>query len=272
MSKIDFAFLDSGAGGLPYMTFLKRRFPQYSCVYLADAQNFPYGKKTPQQIKDCAISVTKKIIEHWTPACLIVACNTISVTALDVLREVYAPLQIIGTVPAIKLAAEVTKNGNIGLLATKATINDCYTDNLIKEFATLYKVHKLATSDLVAFVEHKLATATKKQRYAAIAPMVEYFKTLNCDTIILGCTHFTHLVEDFKEVAGQNVQIVDSRCGVACHAVEVLNKNPPQFLQKDCDIEDCSLFVTKCSKQAQKEYKAISKKLNLHFSGVLQEC
>ncbi|MBP5748108.1 MAG: glutamate racemase, partial [Treponema sp.] len=113
---IDFAFLDSGTGGIPYMLELKEKSPESRCIYLGDTLHFPYGEKSSGQILACASSAVKLIVEKWNPRAIVVACNTISVTTLPELRTAFPSLPIVGTVPAIRLAARVTKNKRIGLL------------------------------------------------------------------------------------------------------------------------------------------------------------
>lgn len=267
--SVDFAFLDSGTGGLPYMTFLKDRFPQYKCVYLADTQNFPYGTKSKEAITDCAIKAVERIVKYFCPKVLIIACNTISVAALTTLREHFAPLQIVGTVPAVKLAAALTTNDRIGLLATEATTCNPYTDDLIKQFAQNCKVFKRADGALVAFIEKRLFAleTVKKDRLLAVMPAIEYFRQCQCDTVILGCTHFTHLVKEFKIVAGDNIQIVDSRSGVARHAVMVLKENAQP--QVEDSIEDTSFFVTACNSESYTVYKTMCDRLGILFAGIL---
>ncbi|MBO7638758.1 MAG: aspartate/glutamate racemase family protein, partial [Treponema sp.] len=119
---IDFAFLDSGTGGIPYMLALKNKRPDARCVYLGDTVHFPYGQKTKDEVIESASQSIDLIIKKWNPRSLVIACNTISVTALDELRKRFYPLPIIGTVPAVRLAARVSKNRRIGLLATNATV------------------------------------------------------------------------------------------------------------------------------------------------------
>ena len=132
---VDFAFLDSGTGGIPYMLALKEKVPKASCVYLGDTARFPYGEKSPEQITAAASEAVRLILARWNPKTLIVACNTISVTALDGLRSLFPNLPIVGTVPAIKLAAKVTRNKRVGLLATNATVRHPYSQKLILDFA-----------------------------------------------------------------------------------------------------------------------------------------
>ena len=83
------AFLDSGVGGLPYLRQLKHLSPGTACIYVADTAHFPYGEKTPQQVSASAAETVEKILARFSPGVLVVACNTISVTALDALRRTF---------------------------------------------------------------------------------------------------------------------------------------------------------------------------------------
>ena len=81
--SVDFAFIDSGTGGLPYMKYLKEKCPEASCIYVADAANFPYGEKTSEQVIECAHQFCQKVIKRFDPKVIVIACNTMSVTALE---------------------------------------------------------------------------------------------------------------------------------------------------------------------------------------------
>ena len=164
---VDFAFLDSGTGGIPYMLALKERQPDARCIYLGDTAHFPYGEKSPEEVTRCAASTITAIVERWNPRTLVVACNTISVTALADLRSLFPGLPIVGTVPAIKLAAKVTRNKRIGLLATNATVNHPYSARLIADFASDCQVFSRGDPDLIAFIENKLFTASPEERRQA---------------------------------------------------------------------------------------------------------
>ena len=221
MSGVDFAFLDSGIGGIPYMLGLKKKMPSARCVYLGDTAHFPYGEKTPEQVTESAADTIRTIIARWRPKTIVIACNTISVTSLSELRALFPDTPIVGTVPAIKLAASVTKNRKIGLLATNATVNHPYCARLARDFAADCTVFNRGDPDLIAFIEKNLFTATPEQKRAAVMPAVEYFAANGCDTIVLGCTHFTHVAKEFAEAAGDGVRVVDSRDGVANQAIRV---------------------------------------------------
>ncbi|MCR5724229.1 MAG: glutamate racemase [Treponema sp.] len=218
---VDFAFLDSGTGGIPYMLALKEKQKAARCVYLGDTAHFPYGEKTPEEVSAAASSVIRMMVERWQPRALVIACNTISVTALDSLRAQFPTLPIVGTVPAIRLAARVTKNKRIGLLATNATVNHPYCARLIADYASDCEVFSRGDPDLVAFIEQKFFTASDAEKYDAVRPAVSFFTERGCDTIILGCTHFTHIAREIAAVAGSGVSVIDSRDGVANQALKV---------------------------------------------------
>lgn len=265
---IDFAFLDSGTGGIPYMLYLKEKAPSVKCVYLGDTINFPYGEKTPKEICNCAKIACKKIIETFNPRAIVIACNTISVTALDELRKTFPKTPFVGTVPAIKLAAKTSKNHRIGLLATNQSVENPYTDKLIKDFADNCYVAKLGEPKLIEFIEKYLFSASKEDIQKAIMPSVEYFKEEKVDTIILGCTHFLHISKEIALCAGNDIQVVDSREGVVKQALRVIsNAKNKEAIGKFCDK---TFFVTS-EKNQKNEYLLLSSKLNLCYGGVLKE-
>lgn len=272
MESIDFAFLDSGTGGIPYMLALKEKMPEARCVYLGDTAHFPYGEKSPEEVTRCASDTIRLIMRRWNPRTIVVACNTISVTSLEPLRALFPETPIVGTVPAIKLAAERTKNKCIGLLATNATVCHPYCARLVRDFASDCQVFSRGDPDLVAFIEHELFTATDAERASAVRPAVQFFAEHGCDTIILGCTHFTHVAADIARVAGNGVQVVDSREGVANQAIRVESAKLAAGSDSACpqiDFADKTFFVTACTEQQRPEYETLCKNLSIPFGGVL---
>ena len=203
------------------MLELLKKQPDASCVYVADTANFPYGPKTHQQVVDCIVPLVEKIISRFEPAVIVVACNTISVNSLEVLRSKFPQTKFVGTVPAIKLAAAVSKKRCLGLLATKATCENPYNLELKNNFAADCTLICRADGELVSFIEKNAFTATKQECLDAVKPAVEFFRQKNCDVIILGCTHFLNFTEVFKEACGNDIQIVDSVDGVVRHALDV---------------------------------------------------
>lgn len=271
--SVDFAFLDSGTGGIPYMLLLKEKSPERRCVYLGDTVHFPYGEKSFEEIVSCSSHAISQIIDRWNPRAVIIACNTISVTALDELRKLYPGLPIIGTVPAIKLAAKVSINKKIGFLATNASVNHPYSQKLIEDFASDCQVLKRGDPDLIDFIEHRLFTATREEKMAAVMPAVDYFNSCGCDTIILGCTHFTHMAREIDEAfaskSWRKVFVVDSRDGVSNHALDVI-KTAPEKPDSENLPEDMTFFVTSLNgDDEKKEYETLCSKFHIPFGGCI---
>ncbi len=265
---VDFAFLDSGTGGIPYMTDLKQKCPDAKCIYLGDTKNFPYGQKSAEQIIECATWAVKTIIDKWKPKAVVIACNTISVTALDSLRKTFDKTPIVGTVPAIKLASTVSKNRCIGFLATNATVNHPYSKKLIKDFASDCTVISRGDPDLVEFIEKSYFTSSYDEKVNAIKSSVDFFKAKGCDTIILGCTHFTHVADTMAKYAGPDINIIDSRNGVSKQAIKVEQYCRQNADEVDC-IKDMSFFVTKATEEEIKEYQILCKNCNIPWGGII---
>ena len=270
--SVDFAFLDSGTGGIPYMLSLHEKLPGATSVYLGDTLNFPYGEKSSQKVTECASSAIQKIIDLWSPKAIVVACNTISVTALDSLRSRFSGLPIIGTVPAIKLAAQVTKNKRIGLLATTATVNHPYCQNLIHDFASDCQVIMRADPKLIDFVEKKYFNASNQERLQAVSEAADFFKSNHRDTVVLGCTHFTHIAEEMRQACGPAITVVDSRDGVSNQAIRKIHsdrKNSAAGGSSSSGVKNLTFFVTKADEREIKEYKRLCENVKIPWGGVI---
>lgn len=283
-----FAFLDSGTGGIPYMLYLKQHFPEARCVYLGDTANFPYGEKSADEVIACTKKAVSLILDTFNPEAIVIACNTMSVTALAAVREAFPEVPFVGTVPAIKLAAAMTENKCIGLLATRQSVNNPYTEKLIADFASDCRVVKRGDPDLIEFIEKKLFTASEAERVAAVAPAVEYFRSQGADTIILGCTHFIHMAEDIQKAAGSGIRVIDSREGVVKQAMRVIGgtskadktaSGAEGFVSADlhkaaeaslkgCSFEDMTFYITGDGDRA--EYETLAANLKIPFGGKLK--
>ena len=218
----DFVFIDSGVGGIPYMTTLLQRAPETKCVYVADTANFPYGEKTHEQVVKCVTELVEKINSQFAPKVIVVACNTMSVNALESLRETFPNVKFVGTVPAIKLAASLSKKRRIGLLATKATCENPYNIELKNKFASDCTIVNRPDPELISFIEHNAFTASREECLKAVKPAVDFFRNQGCDAIILGCTHFLNFTDVFDEACKPDIRVVDSVDGVVRHALEVV--------------------------------------------------
>ncbi len=218
----DFVFIDSGVGGIPYMTTLLQRAPDAECVYVADTANFPYGEKSHENVVKCVTELVEKIRRKFAPKVIVVACNTMSVNALEALRETFQDVKFVGTVPAIKLASSVSEKRRLGLLATHATCENPYNIELKNKFAGDCTLVNRADPQLISFIEHNAFTASREECLEAVKPAVNFFRQENCDVIILGCTHFLNFTEVFEEACKPDIKVVDSVDGVVRHALTVV--------------------------------------------------
>ena len=269
--SVDFAFIDSGAGGIPYLVRLKELCPSARCVYIGDTDNFPYGEKTHDEVVDCVRSLVKRVREKCNPKVIVMACNTMSVNALDEVRAANPDIKFVGTVPAIKLAASVSKKRRIGLLATNSTIRNPYSQELKNTFAFDCELISRGDPELISFVEHKYFSPDNSEEDTknAIKPAVDFFKDNGCDVIILGCTHFLNIADEIQDMAGENITVVDSRNGVVKHALVVADMDK-SHTASDKYTEKDSLYVTGFSdKNDESEYNLITEKYGMIFQGKL---
>ncbi len=222
-------FFDSGIGGLSYLDWLSRREVHETFVYFADTVNFPYGEKPAGLLRSIILEQMGRLIERVEPKFAVIACNTASVVALKELRNKYK-IPFVGTVPAIKPAAvstgspDVEKPVRIGLLATDRTVKDVYTARLIQDFASHCEIIRYGAGNLVNFVEKRLLTSTRKERFDILNPIVDFFRKKEIDALVLGCTHFIFLKEDLYQLLDANIKIIDSVKGVGRQIQRILDQ------------------------------------------------
>lgn len=255
---------DSGVGGLPYLRRLREMLPLELFSYVADTAYFPYGEKSAAELTAILHTQMELIIERLDPKLVVVACNTASVVALSELREAFG-IPFVGVVPAVKPAAEGTVNGNIGLLATRKTAEDPYTDRLEEQFASHCRVYRFAGVDIVDLVEHRFFTASRKEVEHILQPGVEFFLSREIDHLILACTHFIFLEEELKKALGSKVKIVDSREGVARQTARILEREKRR--NEASGVTQGRFFVTSPSDTDM--YKRFSEMFQLIPEGVL---
>ncbi len=221
------AFMDSGIGGLPYLRRVRELLPLESFLYLADTEGFPYGEKDEGTIRRIVLDRVGRLVRFHAPKALVIACNTASQIALHAVRQAHPGLPVIGTVPAVKPAAETSLKHRIAVLATLRTVRDPYLDQLIQKYAPGCAVLRAGAPDLVGFVERDYLSAGVSERRAAVAPYVSALVGAGADRIVLACTHFLHVAADIEALAREidpEARTVDSREGVAHRLVQVLRE------------------------------------------------
>src|SRR6478672_3877 len=149
-------FFDSGVGGLSVLAPTRAVLPTAPIVYAADSAGFPYGTKSEAELAARVPTLLGRLVERFRPRVAVIACNTASTIALDHVRAAL-DIPVVGTVPAIKPAAEVSKSRVIGVLGTEATVRQPYVDNLASEFASDCTIVRHGSAELVTLAETKLA-------------------------------------------------------------------------------------------------------------------
>ncbi len=220
--------LDSGVGGLAYIRRLLNIRDAYTICYLADTAGFPYGEKDPDWLRAHILHLVGRGLMQFPADMVLLACNTASVNALSALRTTY-DIPFVGTVPAVKPAANLTRSGTIGLLATSATVGDDYTDRLVADFAAHFTVIRSGASELVRKIEggfpYLSETAEVEQ---LVRRELVGFSEAGADVVVLGCTHFLHITPLLERVAGtlgNTLRLVDSLDGVARRVVDLTHRD-----------------------------------------------
>src|SRR3954471_9561824 len=184
-------FFDSGVGGLSVLQPTRALLPYAPIVYAADSAGFPYGKRREAEIASRVPALLGRLVERFHPRLAVIACNTASTIALEHVRSAL-DLPVVGTVPAIKPAAEMSKSRVIGVLGTEATVRQPYVDDLAAKFAADCTIVRHGSPELVELAEAKLGgeDVTIDAVHAAVLPMFSAPGGDRIDTIVLACTHF----------------------------------------------------------------------------------
>lgn len=213
LSENPVAVFDSGVGGISVLKHIHALLPNETLLYVADSKYAPYGNKSAAEIQARCLEIAEFLIQKNAKA-LVVACNTATAAAIDVLRAQYT-LPIIGMEPAVKPAAEASKNGIIGVLATTGTLKSAQFAGLLESYGRNVKVVAQACVGLVECIERGEITAPNTQ--ALIAQYCAPLLAEGADTIVLGCTHYPFVRHVIERVVGSQVALIDTGAAVAKH-------------------------------------------------------
>lgn len=208
--------LDSGVGGLSVLKEIRALVPHAPIVYAADNAAYPYGTRSAAEIEAHVPALLARLAERYDPALIVIACNTASTIALDPVRAALH-LPIVGTVPAIKPAALLSKSRAIGVLGTDATIIQPYVDRLAAEFAADCVVVRHGSAKLVDLAEAKLrGEPTDPEAFAGImSALLSRPGGEQVDTVVLACTHFPLVGEELAAAAPRPLSFVHGGPGIA---------------------------------------------------------
>ncbi len=219
-------FFDSGIGGLSVLQPTRELLPNAPMIYVADNAGFPYGERTEADIAARIPALLGRVVERFRPRLVVIACNTASTIALDTVRSALE-LPVVGTVPAIKPASEMSKTRVIGVLGTQATVRQPYVDDLAARFAADCTVIRHGSPELVELAEAKLAgeTVSVEAVRSAAQPMFEAERGADIDVMVLACTHFPLLDEELR-AAFPAVALVDGGPGIARRIAYLTREQP----------------------------------------------
>jgi glutamate racemase len=214
---------DSGLGGLTIVAEIRKALPQARLAYLCDNAFFPYGTRPDAELLGHFLGVMNRAIDRVQPDLIVTACNTISTICLPQLRAATS-IPVVGVVPAIKPAAQQSKRRIIGLLATPATVNRRYTDDLIQRYAAGCTVLRIGSAELVEMAEAQLLgeAIDREQLRRILAPFFARPADAQPDVVVLACTHFPLLRAELQAAGPADVAWIDSGTAVARRVVDVL--------------------------------------------------
>lgn len=218
---------DSGVGGLSVVDEIRRVMPNLHLSYAADDVFRPYGEKTEAQLDARLSRLLPELVYMLDPDVVVIACNTASTTALPAIRAAL-DIPVIGVVPAIKPAAQLSKTKTIGVLGTPGTVRRKYVGRLADDFAKDCHVILKGSLGLVEQAEAKFAGQPVDMDVikAETDKMFKAGQGDDLDVIVLACTHFPLLRDELRRAAPQSVTWLDSGAAIARRVKSVLESQP----------------------------------------------
>lgn len=217
---------DSGVGGLSVLQALRHELPHEQFVYLADSGNAPYGDARGDAfVQERSLAIAKYLLEQHDIKILVVACNTATAAAVELLRERLPQLPVIGVEPAIKPASFSSQTHHVGVMATRGTISSQRVARLVSEHGQRAQFHLQACDGLARAIEQSTEQALPEDASATEirALCAKYtsalgnfgLKTGQMDTLVLGCTHYVFVKDDLRALLGPDIQFLDTGAPVA---------------------------------------------------------
>lgn len=234
---------DSGIGGLTVLRQARVLAPERQFIYVADDEAFPYGSWQESELEAHIVGLMGRLIEAYRPELIIIACNTASTLVMPALRKAFPDIKFVGTVPAIKPAAERTSSGLISVLATPGTVKRAYTRDLIQSFAQSCHVRLVGSEDLAGLCEaYMRGDEVERSQLTPIVDQCLLEKDgKRTDIVVLACTHYPFLVNKFRQVAKWPVDWLDPAEAIARHAISLLDrKSQDQFIPE----HDIAMFTS----------------------------
>ena len=206
---------DSGVGGLSVLRAMRRLMPSENVIFFGDQGHVPYGPRPLEQVRAFSEGITRFLLDEGAKL-IVVACNTASAAALAHLRETFPGVKFVGMEPAVKPAAETTRTGVVGVLATPATFQGALYASVVERFANGVQLLQDTCPGLVQQIEQGNLDGkeTRAILESALRPMLER----GIDTVVLGCTHYPFVIPLIEQIVGESVRVIDPAPSVARQA------------------------------------------------------
>ena len=222
---------DSGVGGLSVLRALLAALPHERFVYLADSANAPYGERGDAFVAARTHAITQYLREQHDIKALVVACNTATAAAIELLRQQLPHLQLVGIEPAIKPAAQRSHTGRVGVMGTRGTLGSARFARLLASLPPQVQCVLQPCDGLALAIEQAALQPHDEAARAAVQALCQRYTQAmgrfgrqagEIDTLVLGCTHYVFAQEHLRALVGPDVQLLDTGVPVARHTRRLL--------------------------------------------------
>lgn len=215
---------DSGVGGLSVLRALRHRLPRARLLYVADSGHAPYGERDAGFVIERSRALTRHLLAQGAEL-IVIACNTATAAAAATLRDEHPELPFVGVEPGLKPAIALTRNGRIGVMATRGTLASDKFRQLVAAHAQGVSLHLQACAGLARALEGGDADSAEVRELIALhtAPL----RDAGVDTVVLGCTHYPFAAAPIQAALGSEVLLVDTAEAVARRTEALLGAAEP---------------------------------------------
>lgn len=209
---------DSGVGGLSILRELRRELPSAALHYVADSAHAPYGERGAEHVIARSQRIAAHLIECGAGV-VVIACNTATAAAARSLRERWPRTPFVGVEPGIKPALAATRNGRIGVMATRGTLSSERFRRLADSLMAQHPLHLRACDGLAAAIEQGVPAAP--DLLSLVEQHCKPLRDAGVDTVVLGCTHYAFARQQIQAALEPHVHLVDTAVAVAAHAAAI---------------------------------------------------
>lgn len=203
---------DSGVGGISVLRELVALMPNENYIFYGDSKNAPYGIKTLEEVQTLTCADAEFLVKQGVKA-LVVACNTATSAAIEILREKYPYMPVVGIEPALKPAVLAQENPRVLVMATPMTLREEKFHQLMLKYENCAQIMPLPCPGLVEFVERGELESAELEQF--LTELFLPYQKQPVDCVVLGCTHYPFVKQMIQKVLGSQVRLFDGGAGTA---------------------------------------------------------